>query len=122
MSVVFWLYPVTNALAGEFVPALRSFIFIRTRASRNALARARANVPVHIISAIFSICDALALAGSIVPIVIISARLGSAFAAASFCVPKVIFAALLGKAITNAAVSGGLQVLTSSTLLLNANE
>jgi hypothetical protein len=87
---------------------LRTFVFIRTRASGNALARARANIPVLVIAAICSVCDALAVARSKVPIVILRAGLGSAFAAASLGIPIEVFSALLGQAVTDAAIRSGL--------------
>ncbi len=87
---------------------LRTFVFFRTRAGGNALARARANVPVLFNAAICSVGNALALARSKVPIVILRAGLGSAFAAASLGVPIVVLRTLLGQAVTDAAIRSGL--------------
>jgi hypothetical protein len=48
------------------------------------------------------------LARSKVPIVILRAGLGSAFAAASLGVPIVVLSALLGQAVTDTAIRSGL--------------
>ena len=93
--VVDRLEPVAHASALLIVPVLGAFVSVWARTDGDALARARADIPVAVNATIFSVRNALAAASSNVPVVIDRAGLDSTIATASVWIPIVILITLL---------------------------